>query len=121
MPRGVIRARRFFWFGQRETADEKASTRWWEAGMEKRAANRHQAGIFGERIADVPHPPHPRPRYAVFCPVAQSRFASSGAADNLHSSIPSFLPHRSFEALLKKKHKKRLKERTQELPNYFRL
>jgi hypothetical protein len=25
MPRGVIRARRFFWFGQRETADGKAS------------------------------------------------------------------------------------------------
>ncbi len=67
--------------------------------MEKRTANRCQAGITGERIADVPHPPHPRPRYAVFCPVAQSRFASSVQA-MICSLHPLFLPHRFLEALL---------------------
>jgi hypothetical protein len=66
MPREVILARRFFWFCQRDTADGKASIRWWEAGMEKRAANRWQAWISSERIADFPYPPHPRPMDAVF-------------------------------------------------------
>src|SRR5437763_1338226 len=40
MLRGVIFAQRCFWLCQRETADGKARVRWWEAGMEKRAAER---------------------------------------------------------------------------------
>src|SRR2546421_11080856 len=52
MLRGVIFARRCFWLCQRETADGKASVRWWEAGMEKRAAHRYQAWIKGSRIAE---------------------------------------------------------------------
>jgi len=100
MPRGVILARRFFWFGQRETADGKASIRWWEAGMEKRTANRCQAAIAGSRIADFPHPPHPWQRYAVFCPVAQSRFDPAVQAMTCSLSIPSFCPIVSSRVLL---------------------
>src|SRR5690348_16906822 len=95
MPRGVIRVRRFFWLYQRETAHGKARIRWWEAGMEKRAANRCQAWIKSSHIADVRHPPRPRPMDAVFCSVAQSRFDPAVQVMTCSLSIalsaPSFL------------------------------
>ncbi|HEX6483927.1 MAG TPA: hypothetical protein VF043_34190 [Ktedonobacteraceae bacterium] len=70
----------------------KQATRWWEAGMEKRTAHRCQTRIKDSRIADVPHPPHLGPRYAVFCPVAQSRFDPAVQAMTCSLSIPSFCP-----------------------------
>jgi hypothetical protein len=60
--------------------------------MEKRAANRCQAGIKSSHIADVPHPPHPRLMDAVFCPVAQSRFDPAVQVMTCSLSIPSFCP-----------------------------
>jgi len=71
---------------------------WWEAGMEKRAANRCQAWISGERIADFPHPPHPWHTYAVFCPVEK---ACSTIVQAMTCSLHTlFLPHRFLEVLL---------------------
>jgi hypothetical protein len=72
----------------------KQAAGWWEAGMEKRAATRCQAGIKGSRIADAPYPPHPWQMDAVFCPVAQSRFDLAMRAMTCSLSISSGLSHR---------------------------
>jgi len=78
----------------------KQAGRWWEAGMEKRAANRCQAWISGECIADFPHPLHLRQMDAAFCPVAQSRFDPAVQAMTCSLSIPSFCPIVSSRVLL---------------------
>jgi hypothetical protein len=59
--------------------------------MEKRVANRCQAGISGERIADVSHPPQPKHRYDVFCP-AEKAASTIVQAMTCSLSIPSFCP-----------------------------
>ena len=43
--------------------------------MEKRAAKRCQAWNSGERIADVPHPPHHWQMDAIFSPIAASAYS----------------------------------------------
>ena len=61
--------------------------------MEKRAAKRCQAWNSGERIADVPHPPHHWQIDAIFSPVAASAYSIIVQA--ITCSLSSlFLPHR---------------------------
>ena len=60
--------------------------------MEKRAAKRCLAGNSGERIADVPHPPHHWQMDAIFSPVV-ARIFDHCASDDLLSP-PSGLSHR---------------------------
>ncbi len=61
--------------------------------MEKRAAKRCQAWNSGERIADVPHPPHHWQMDAIFYPVAASAYSIIVQA--MTCSLSSlFLPHR---------------------------
>src|SRR6185437_5246926 len=72
----------------------KQAAGWWEASMEKRAANRCQAGIKDSRIADVPYQLHPWQMDAVFCPAAQRRFDLAMQAMTCSLSMPSGLSHR---------------------------
>jgi hypothetical protein len=61
--------------------------------MEKRAAKRCQAWNSGERIADVPHPPHHWQMDAIFSPVAACAYSIIVQA--MTCSLSSlFLPHR---------------------------
>ncbi len=61
--------------------------------MEKRAAKRCQAWNSGERIADVPHPPHHWQMDAIFSPVVACAYSIMVQA--MTCSLSSlFLPHR---------------------------
>ena len=61
--------------------------------MEKRAAKRCQAWNSGERIADVPHPPHQWQMDAIFSPAAACAYSIIVQA--MTCSLSSlFLPHR---------------------------
>ena len=60
--------------------------------MEKRAAKRCQAWNSGERIADVPHPPHHWQMDAIFSPVVAAAYSIIVQAMTALSSL--FLPHR---------------------------
>jgi len=61
--------------------------------LEKRAAKRCQAWNCGERIADVPHPPHHWQMDAIFSPVAPHAYSISVQA--MTCSLSSlFLRHR---------------------------
>jgi hypothetical protein len=61
--------------------------------MEKRAAKRCQAWNSGERIADVPHPPHHWQMDAIFPPVVACAYSIIVQA--MTCSLSSlFLPHR---------------------------
>jgi hypothetical protein len=61
--------------------------------MEKRAAKRCQAWNSGERIADVPHPPHHWRMDVIFSPAVAAAYSISVQA--MTCSLSSlFLPHR---------------------------
>jgi hypothetical protein len=61
--------------------------------MEKRAAKRCQAWICGERIADVPHPPHHWQMDVIFSPAVAATYSIIVQA--MTCSLSSlFLPHR---------------------------
>jgi hypothetical protein len=61
--------------------------------MEKRAAKRCQAWNSGERIADVPHPPHHWQMDAIFPPVVAAAYSIIVQA--MTCALSSlFLPHR---------------------------
>src|SRR5438874_337101 len=68
--------------------------------MEKRAAKRCQAWNSGERIADVPHPPHHWRMDVIFSPAAQSIFDHC-ASNDLLSLLPLVSPIVSSRVLIR--------------------
>jgi hypothetical protein len=69
--------------------------------MEKHAAQRCQAWHCGERIANVPHPPHHWPMDATFSPVAALVFDHS-ASDELLFLLPRVSPTVSLRVLIRR-------------------
>src|SRR5437588_2772518 len=68
--------------------------------MEKRAAKRCQAWNSGERIADVPHPPHHWQMDVIFSPAAASAYSIIVQAMTALSP-PSFCPIVSSRVLIR--------------------
>ncbi len=102
MARDLIRARRFALvlpkrYGGWESKQQDGA----EVGMEKRTANRCQAWISSEHIANVAHPPHSRPMEMLsFALSRKAGSRPSAQAMTCSLSIPTFCPIVSSRALL---------------------